>query len=103
MEGAMIHVRWATVLSIAAFLVGFAFGGVSLRYAQAQGLFGLSTSVQQIGHALVEMQKNVDDLQKNMGTIKQAKEQLSSLVPRKGESIPKDGDSFKKFIPEFGQ
>jgi hypothetical protein len=48
------------------------------------------------------MQKNVEDLQKNMGTIKQAKENLTSLVPR-GESIPKDGDSLKKLIPGMGQ
>ena len=99
----MIHARWAAMITIAAFLVGFAFGGVSLRYAQAQGLMGLSTSVQQIGHALVEMQKNVDDLQKNMGTVKQAKDQLTTLVPRGGESIPKDGDSLKKAFPGLGQ
>jgi hypothetical protein len=103
MEGAMIHVRFAAVLTTAAFLVGFALGGVSLRYAQAQGLMGLSTSVQQIGHALVEMQKNVDDLQKNIGTVKQAKDQLTTLVPRGGDSVPKDGDSFKKMIPGMGQ
>jgi len=99
----MIRIRLAAVITIAAFLLGFGLGGVSLRYAQAQGLFGLSTSVQQIGHALVEMQQNVDDLQKNMGTIKQAKDQLSNLVPRKGESVPRDGDSFKKMLPGLGQ
>ena len=99
----MINTRWATFLTIVAFLIGFASGGVSLRYAQAQGLMGLQTSVQQIGHALVEMQKNVDDLQKNMGTVKQAKDQLTTLVPRGGESTPKNGDSFKKMIPGLGQ
>jgi len=99
----MITMRRSTVLTIAVFFLGFASGGVSLHYAQAQGLLGLSTSVKQIGQALVEMQKNVDDMQKNMGTIKQAKEQLTSLAPGGGESIPKDGDSLKKRIPGMGQ
>jgi hypothetical protein len=103
MEGAMFNMRQTSILTITAFLLGFAFGGVSLHYAQAQGLLGLSTSVKQIGQALVEMQKNVDDLQKNMGTIKQAKEQLTTLVPHGGESIPKDGDSLKRVFPGLGQ
>ena len=95
--------RLTGILTIGAFFLGFGLGGVSLHYAQAQGILGLSTSVKQIGEALVEMQKNVDDLQKNMGTIKQAKENLTSLVPGGGESIPKDGDSLKKLIPGMGQ
>ena len=99
----MINMRRTTVLTIAVFFLGFASGGMSLHYAQAQGLLRLSTSVKQIGQALVEMQKNVDDMQKNMGTIKQAKEQLTSLAPGGGESLPKDGDSLKKAIPGFGQ
>ena len=99
----MFNMRQTSILTIAAFLLGFALGGVSLHYAQAQGLLGLSTSVKQIGQALVEMQKNVDDLQKNMGTIKQAKEQLTTLVPHGGESIPKDGDSLKRVFPGLGQ
>jgi hypothetical protein len=37
------------------------------------------------------MQKNVDALQKNMGTIKQAKDQLSSLSPAGGDTIKKRG------------
>jgi uncharacterized protein HemX len=102
MEEAMINTRWVTVFTIGVFFLGFALGGVSLHYAQAQGLMGLTPSIQQIGTALTEMQKNVEDLQKNMGTIKQAKENLTSLVPR-GESIPKDGDSLKKLIPGMGQ
>jgi prefoldin subunit 5 len=64
---------------------------------------GLTPSIKQIGTALTEMQKNVDDLQKNMGTLKQAKEQLTSLSSGGGESIPKDGDSLKKLIPGMGQ
>jgi hypothetical protein len=102
MEELMINIRRCTVLTIVVFFLGFASGGVSLHYAQAQGLLGLSTSVKQIGQALVEMQKNVDDLQKNMGTLKQAKEQLTSLAPG-GESIPKDSDSLKKAFPGLGQ
>jgi hypothetical protein len=36
-------------------------------------------SVRQIGSALVEMQKNVDDLQRTLRTLKQAKEQLAPV------------------------
>ena len=99
----MINTRRSIVLTIAVFFLGYALGAISLHYAEAQGLLGLSGSVKQIGQALVEMQKNVDDLQKNMGTLKQAKEQLTSLTPGSGESLPKDGDSLKKAIPGFGQ
>jgi hypothetical protein len=67
-------------------------------------MFGVTTSVKQIGSALIEMQKNVDDLQKNMGTIKHAKEQLSSLAPEGGtDAIKKEGESLKQFLPGMGQ
>ena len=95
--------RLTGIITIVAFFMGFGLGGISLHYAQAQGLMGLTPSIQQIGTALTEMQKNVNDLQKNMGTIKQAKDNLTSLVPGGGESIPKDGDSLKKLIPGMGQ
>ena len=72
------------IMTITAFLLGFGLGGLSLHYASAQGIFGLSTSVSQLGSALVDMQKNVDALQKNMGTVKQVKEQLASLSPQGG-------------------
>ena len=81
------------------FLLGFGWGGLSLHVASAQGLFGLKDSISQIGSALVEMQKNVDALQKNMGTIKQAKDQLSSLSPAGGDAIKKEGESLKHIIP----
>jgi hypothetical protein len=38
-------------------------------------------SVKQIGSALVEMQKNVDDLQRSLRTLKQVKEQLAPVSP----------------------
>ena len=95
--------RLTGILTMVAFFLGFGLGGVSLHYAQAQGILGLSTSVKQIGQALVDMQKNVDDLQKNMGTLKQVKEQLTSLAPGGGESLSKEGESLKKAIPGFGQ
>jgi len=41
-------------------------------------------SAKQIGSALAEMQKNVDDLQKHMRTLKQVKEQLASVPPAAG-------------------
>jgi hypothetical protein len=89
-----------------AFLMGFGLGGLSLHYAAAQGIFGLSTSVSQLGSALVDMQKNVDGLQKNMGTIKQVKEQLTSLSPQSGgipggEQMKKGSDSMKELMPKF--
>jgi hypothetical protein len=49
------------------------------------------------------MQKNVDALQKNMGTIKQAKDQLSSLSPAAGDAIKNKGESLKQLIPGLGQ
>lgn len=90
--------RSTYILSIATFLLGFGLGGVSLHVASAQGLFGLKTSISQIGSALIEMQKNVDDLQKNMGTIKQAKDQLSSLPTDGGDAIKNTGDSLKQLF-----
>lgn len=36
-------------------------------------------SAKQIGRALIEMRRNVDDLQKTMKTLKQAKEQLATM------------------------
>jgi hypothetical protein len=95
-----------SILIITAFLMGFGLGGLSLHYASAQGMFGLSTSVSQLGSALVDMQKNVDDLQKNMGTVKQVKDQLSSLSPQGGgmpggEQLKKGGDALKDKMPKF--
>jgi hypothetical protein len=75
-----------------------------MHYASAEGLFGVTASVKQIGSALVDMQKNVDELQKNMGTIKHAKEQLAALAPESGgDAMKKEGDSLKKMFPGMGQ
>jgi len=95
-----------SIMIVTAFFMGFGLGGVSLHYASAQGMLGLSTSVSQLGSALVEMQKNVDDLQKNMGTVKRVKEQLSSLSPQSGgtpggDLLKKGGDSLKDMQPKF--
>jgi hypothetical protein len=95
-----------SIMIVTAFLMGCGLGGLSLHYASAQGMFGLSTSVSQLGSALVDMQKNVDDLQKNMGIVKQVKDQLTSLSPQ-GEGIPggdklkKGRDSLKDMVPKF--
>ena len=94
------------IMIVTAFLLGFGVGGLSLHYASAQGMFGLSTSVSQLGSALVEMQKNVDDLQKNMGTIKQVKDQLTSLSSQGGEipggdKLKKGSDSLKDMMPKY--
>jgi len=95
-----------SIMIVTAFLMGFGLGGLSLHYASAQGVFGLSTSVSQLGTALVEMQKNVDDLQKNMGTIKQVKDQLTSLSPQGGgipggDKLKKGSDSLKDMMPKY--
>ena len=96
----MKHTRPTVLFTITAFLLGFGLGGVSIHSASAQGLFGVTASVKQIGSVLVEMQKNVDELQKNMGTIKQAKEQLPSLAPEGGgDGIKEQGESLKKMLP----
>ena len=99
----MTAARSTYIFSITAFLPGFGLGGLSLHVATAQGLFGLKTSITQIGSALIEMQKNVDALQKNMGTIKQAKDQLSSLSPAGGDAIKKEEESLKELIPGMGK
>ena len=88
----MTTARSMSIFVIASFLLGFGLGGLSLHVASAQGLLGIKTHVSQIGSALVEMQKNVDELQKNMNTIKQAKDQLSSL-PSAGGAM----DAIKDF------
>jgi hypothetical protein len=95
-----------SIMIVTAFLLGFGLGGLSLHYASAQGILGLSTSVSQLGSALVEMQKNVDDLQKNMGTVKQVKDQLTSLSPQGGgipggEQLKKGSGSLKDVMPKF--
>jgi hypothetical protein len=99
----MTPTRSIYIFSIAAFLLGFGLGGLSFHAASAQGLLGLQASVSQIGSALGEMEKNLAALQKNMGTIKQAKDQLSSLPSAGGDAIKKEGDSFKQLIPGLGQ
>lgn len=105
-EGNMKNQSRTPIMIVAAFFMGFWLGGLSLHYAAAQGIFGLSTTVSQLGSALVDMQKNVDDLQKNMGTVKQVKDQLSNLSPQGGNTpggdlLKKGGDSLKDMKPKF--
>ena len=92
----MNNTRSLYLHAIPAFVLGFALGGVSIHYAAEQGTFGMA-SVKQMGNALVEMQKNVDDLQKNMGTLKSAKDQWGALPTEGGAGM------FKKAIPGMGQ
>lgn len=100
----MQYTRPTALFTIAAFLLGFGLGGASMHYVSAEGLFGVTASVKQIGSALVDMQKNVDELQKNMGTIKHAKEQLAALAPESGgDAMKKEGESLKKMLPGMGQ
>ena len=95
--------RSTSILSITMFLLGFGFGGLSLHVASAQGLLGLKTSVTQIGSSLVEMQKNVDELQKHVNTIKEAKDQLSSLSSTATNPMGKGSESLQQLIPGMGQ
>ncbi|MGC4097011.1 MAG: hypothetical protein QM706_07830 [Nitrospira sp.] len=67
------------LFAMPAFLIGFGLGGLSLHLAEAEGLFGIKDSVTQIGSSLMEMQKNVDALQKNINMLKDTKDKLSSL------------------------
>ena len=102
----MKYRSYTSIMIVTAFLLGCGVGSLSLHYASAQGMFGLSTSVNQLGSALVEMQKNVDDLQKNMGTIKQVKDQLTSLSPQGGgipggDKLKKGSDTLKDMVPKF--
>ena len=95
-----------SIMIVTAFLMGCGLGGLSLHYASAQGMFGLSTSVSQLGSALVDMQKNVDDLQRNMVTVKQVKDQLTSLSPQGGgipggDKLKMGSDSLKDMVPKF--
>lgn len=54
-------------------------------------------SVKQIGSALIEMQKNVDNLQKYMRTLQQVKEQLVSVSAEGGrETLKEDNGSLRK-------
>jgi len=92
----MNNTRSLYLHAIPAFVLGFALGGVSIHYAAEQGTFGMA-SVKQMGNALVEMQKNVDDLQKNMSTLKSAKDQLGALPTEGGAAM------LKKAIPGMGQ
>jgi hypothetical protein len=54
-------------------------------------------SVKQIGSALIEMQKNVDNLQKHMRTLQQVKEQLVSVSAEGGgQTLKEDNGSLRK-------
>ena len=93
-----------TVAIATAFLLGFGMGGVCLHYAQAEGLFGLSDSVKQLGTTLTDMKKNMDALQQNMATLTNVKEQLNSLASASGNPLLKqEGETLQKLIPGFGQ
>jgi len=84
----MNNTRSLYLHAIPAFVLGFALGGVSIHYAAEQGTFGMA-SVKQMGNALVEMQKNVDDLQKNMGTLKSAKDNWAPCRLREEQGCSK--------------
>ena len=82
--------RLQYAFTVLAFLIGFGLGGVSIHYATAQGALGMTGSVKQIGSAVTEMQKN-------MATLTQAKDQLSSLATEGAAG------TLKKSIPGMGQ
>ena len=93
-----------TLMIVSAFLLGFGLGGTSLYYAQAQGLLGLSGSVQQFGTTLTDMKKNVDALQQNMASFTKVKDQLTALAsPSSNPAVKQEEESLKKMIPGLGQ
>lgn len=94
----MTDTKQVKLLMVVTFLTGFGLGGLSLHYAHAQGLLGITDSVKQLGTSLNDMQKNVSELQKNMDTIKQVKDKLANL-----DNLKKEGESLKGFIPGLGQ
>jgi hypothetical protein len=59
-------------------------------------------SVKEIGSALVEMQKNVDDLQKHMRTLQQVKEQLVSVSAKGGGETLKEDNGFLRKTARLG-
>lgn len=87
------------LFTLPAFLVGFGLGGLSLRIAEAEGLFGIKESVTQIGSSLMDMQKNVDALQKNMNMLKETKEKLSTFSSPSGGV----GGAMDSFMNKKGQ
>jgi hypothetical protein len=100
----MYPTRWTPVMIVSAFLLGFGMGGTSLYFAQAQGLFGLSGSVQQFGTTLSDMKKNVDALQENMASFTKVKDQLTALAsPSSNPAVKQEEESLKQMIPGLGQ
>ena len=100
----MYPTRWTTLMIVSAFLLGFGMGGTSLYFAQAQGLLGLSGSVQQFGTTLSDMKKNVDALQQNMASFTKVKDQLTSLAsPSSNPAVKQEEESLKQMIPGLGQ
>ncbi len=87
------------LFTLPAFLVGFGLGGLSLHIAEAEGLFGIKESVTQIGSSLMDMQKNVDALQKNMNMLKETKEKLSTFSSPSGGV----GGAMDSFMNKKGQ
>jgi hypothetical protein len=106
----MYTISRTKLMIVPAFLLGFGMGGTSLYVAEAQGLLGLSGSIQHFGATLSDMKKNVDALQQNMASFTKVKDQLTSLtslssnpVAKEGETLKQEGQSFQKMIPGFGQ
>jgi DNA-binding NtrC family response regulator len=71
------------------------------NHSQAARVLGIDRRT--LYRRLAEMENEVDALQKNMGTIKQAKDELSSLSPAGEDAIKTERDSLKQMIPGMSQ
>ena len=87
------------LFAVPAFLVGFDLGGLSFLLAWAEGRFEIEDSSFQNGTSLMEMQKNVDALQKNMNMLKETKEKLSTFSSPSGGV----GGAMDSFMNKKGQ
>ena len=71
------------------FAAGYITGSIQTRNAIAVelgGLGGTVSSLKNLGTTIVEMQENVDKLQKNINTVKKVKDDLSSFTGATGKT-----------------
>ncbi|MGC2423635.1 MAG: hypothetical protein WA666_04700 [Nitrospirota bacterium] len=88
------------LMFLVVFAAGYVTGSVQTKKAMAIELGGVGQtveSVKNLGTAVVQMQKNVDELQKNLNSVKKIKEDLSGAV---GGGTGQSQD-LKKAIPQF--
>ena len=76
------------VSMVAFFVAGYITGSIQTKNAIAielGGLGGTVSSLKSLGTTIVEMQENIDKLQKNVNTVKKVKDDLSSYTGATGK------------------